>query len=288
MSNGSTELFDYAILATHANQSLKLLGKDASILQREILSSFTVSTNTCVLHSDASVRVTNFSLKARADLLFQLLPSSPLAQSAWNCMIQSSPEERDRRNGLRTKKLGTPETSERRADSRHGQISLTFDMNKLQHIPLSSDQAQRALVSMNPIHQPRTSTIQGTFTYDHPQFTARSMRAESRLSEINGVKRIGFAGAWMGYGFHEDGFVSGLQAANMLLPAEERVSILPPHKTGAERGGKQSSNLTCDSGRRLSARLRTISAYVGGLSLQLWPLFLVFSLTITVRLKLLK
>lgn len=33
---------------------------------------------------------------------------------------------------------------------------------------------------------------------------------------INGVGNVSFAGAWMGYGFHEDGFAAGLQAARNL------------------------------------------------------------------------
>lgn len=37
------------------------------------------------------------------------------------------------------------------------------------------------------------------------------------LNRINGVRGISYAGAWMGFGFHEDGFVAGAHAAEMLV-----------------------------------------------------------------------
>jgi hypothetical protein len=42
---------------------------------------------------------------------------------------------------------------------------------------------------------------------------AQSVRAQSRLPEIQNARRVTFAGAWTNYGFHEDGFTSGLKLA---------------------------------------------------------------------------
>lgn len=101
-------------------------------------------------------------------------------------------------------------------------ISVTFDMNRLQGIPIPGEPGSpgRVLVSMNPIHPP--SQVQGTYCYKHPLFSSASVLASKRLHLINGVASVSFAGAWMGHGFHEDGFAAGLKAArNILKPVEQ-------------------------------------------------------------------
>lgn len=101
--------------------------------------------------------------------------------------------------------------------SSHAQkISVTFDMNRLQGIPLPGelDSPGRVLVSMNPIHAP--DTVKGKYHYKHPLFSSASVLASKSLDMINGVGNVSFAGAWMGYGFHEDDFAAGLQAARNL------------------------------------------------------------------------
>jgi predicted NAD/FAD-binding protein len=45
------------------------------------------------------------------------------------------------------------------------------------------------------------------------------VRAQARFAEIAGQRRTWFAGAWWGSGFHEDGVVSGLRAADALIGA---------------------------------------------------------------------
>jgi predicted NAD/FAD-binding protein len=102
----------------------------------------------------------------------------------------------------------------RRTDSSPQRICITFDMNRLQCIPSSLG---RVLVTMNPVRQPHPSTVQGAYVYQHPLFTSESVTAWSNLSAINGAHGVSFAGAWMGYGFHEDGFVAGMQAAHNVL-----------------------------------------------------------------------
>jgi predicted NAD/FAD-binding protein len=49
--------------------------------------------------------------------------------------------------------------------------------------------------------------------YAHPVFDLNAIAAQRRLADIQGMDRIWFAGAWTGYGFHEDGLKSGLAAA---------------------------------------------------------------------------
>jgi hypothetical protein len=57
----------------------------------------------------------------------------------------------------------------------------------------------------------------------HPQ----SVRAQSRLPEIQNQRRVTFAGAWTNYGFHEDGFTSGLKVAVDILGASCPFPIRP-------------------------------------------------------------
>lgn len=47
--------YDHVVLAVHACQALRLLGDQASSLERKVLGSFKTSENICYLHSDTSV-----------------------------------------------------------------------------------------------------------------------------------------------------------------------------------------------------------------------------------------
>jgi predicted NAD/FAD-binding protein len=49
-------------------------------------------------------------------------------------------------------------------------------------------------------------------TYEHPIYTPESVAAQRRLSEINSPATA-YAGAYHGWGFHEDGCASGVRAA---------------------------------------------------------------------------
>jgi len=50
-------------------------------------------------------------------------------------------------------------------------------------------------------------------TYYHPLYNKAAIQAQSRWSEISGVKRTHFCGAYWFYGFHEDGLNSALRVA---------------------------------------------------------------------------
>jgi cyclopropane-fatty-acyl-phospholipid synthase len=51
------------------------------------------------------------------------------------------------------------------------------------------------------------------FNYDHPQYTSTSVAAQDKVKMMNGQNSTWYCGAWLGYGFHEDGCKSGLEAA---------------------------------------------------------------------------
>ena len=84
-------------------------------------------------------------------------------------------------------------------------------MNLLQHIPTST--FGDVLVTLNPIHPPDPAKVQGTWTYHHPLYNSAAIRSQRLLPHIQNKKGITYAGAWTKYGFHEDGFSSGLKVA---------------------------------------------------------------------------
>ncbi|KAI8051213.1 hypothetical protein BDF22DRAFT_692581 [Syncephalis plumigaleata] len=92
-------------------------------------------------------------------------------------------------------------------------MSLTYWMNRLQNIdPAKHGQI---FVTVNPPYEPRKGTVFGEWDYDHPVYTINSVAAQRRLRELP-YDRVSFCGAWAGYGFHEDGFRSGMAAAEAL------------------------------------------------------------------------
>ena len=52
--------------------------------------------------------------------------------------------------------------------------------------------------------------------YHHPLYTQRAIEAQARWHDISGVRGFHFCGAYWGYGFHEDGLVSGMKVARAL------------------------------------------------------------------------
>ena len=106
------------------------------------------------------------------------------------------------------------ETASRRSGEA---VSLTYWMNRLQNLAPSPD----LFVSLNPRREPRPGSVFGDFDYAHPQFNARSVAAQAELPSIQGRGGVWFAGAWTGFGFHEDGLRSGLEAARSILASPD-------------------------------------------------------------------
>jgi predicted NAD/FAD-binding protein len=90
-------------------------------------------------------------------------------------------------------------------------VSLTYWMNLLQHIPSST--FGEVLVTLNPIYPPHPDLVQGTWTYRHPLYTPEAIQSQRLLPRIQNTRSISYAGAWTKYGFHEDGFSSGVKVA---------------------------------------------------------------------------
>jgi len=90
-------------------------------------------------------------------------------------------------------------------------VCLTYWMNLLQHIDTSV--YGTVLVTLNPLHPPSKSLTQGKWTYHHPLYNSAAIRSQKLLPRIQNTRCISYAGAWTKYGFHEDGFSSGLKVA---------------------------------------------------------------------------
>lgn len=91
-------------------------------------------------------------------------------------------------------------------------LAVTYWMNELQNLRT----AQNCFVTLNPFERPRDETIIAEFDYDHPVFDAAAMRAQESIWSLQGRRHVSFAGAWLGYGFHEDGLQAGLAVAESL------------------------------------------------------------------------
>jgi predicted NAD/FAD-binding protein len=100
----------------------------------------------------------------------------------------------------------------RDSDEVQGDVCVTYSMQHLQAI----DPTCPLFVTLNPPRPPKPELTFRTFEYAHPQFTRAAFAGQELLQRINGNNRVWFAGAWTGYGFHEDGLRSGLAAAEGL------------------------------------------------------------------------
>ncbi|KIK92424.1 hypothetical protein PAXRUDRAFT_829965 [Paxillus rubicundulus Ve08.2h10] len=174
---GQSLKFDCAIMACHSDTTLSLLKEGSGLTEEEgkILSRFMWNQNEVVLHNDIN-----------------LMPKSRLAWSCWNYLTFSSFDQK----GVRTANVD--------------KVALTYNMNDLQHLPI--EEYGPVLVTLNPPIEPVHGTIAARFRYDHPVLNAEALLSQKQMNGIQGRRGILYAGAWLGYGFHEDGFTSGLRA----------------------------------------------------------------------------
>ncbi len=96
-------------------------------------------------------------------------------------------------------------------------VSVTYLLNRLQPLPFRTP----LFVSLNPVVEPASERVLGEFDYEHPIFDDRAIAAQRRLDAVQGRRGVWFAGAWTGYGFHEDGLKSGLAVAAALTAVAE-------------------------------------------------------------------
>ena len=99
----------------------------------------------------------------------------------------------------------------RRVAGRSGDVTVTYDLTRLQRLPTDT----HYLVTLGGDDLVDPATVIARRDYAHPIYTPESVAARRRLPEISS-DRLAFAGAYHGWGFHEDGARSGVAAAERI------------------------------------------------------------------------
>jgi predicted NAD/FAD-binding protein len=115
----------------------------------------------------------------------RLLPRAPRARSSWNYLSPAHTQDRER-----------PPV-------------VTYWMNRLQGL----HSREPWLVTLNAPDRVREDRVVASMSYEHPLYDLEAVQAQRRLPSLN-TATTAFAGAYHGWGFHEDGCRSGVAAAH--------------------------------------------------------------------------
>ncbi|NUT71007.1 FAD-dependent oxidoreductase [Pseudarthrobacter sp. C4D7] len=98
-------------------------------------------------------------------------------------------------------------------DARPDKVLVSYDLTRLQR--LEPADGLPYLVSLGESELISDSAVLERMVYEHPQYTPDSLKAQQAIAAISDG-RIAYAGAYLGWGFHEDGALSGVRAAEKL------------------------------------------------------------------------
>ena len=112
----------------------------------------------------------------------RILPTRRKAWAAWNAFVPADPK---------------------------AECSVSYCMNLLQGI----ESPEPFVVTLNRSAAIDPAKVIARMTYHHPVYTHASVAAQERRTELNGRRHTWFAGAYWGFGFHEDGMRAGVEAA---------------------------------------------------------------------------
>jgi predicted NAD/FAD-binding protein len=172
--DGQRHAADAVVVATHPDQALRLLG-DPTDQERAVLGALSYSRNETLLHTDSRV-----------------LPVARRARASWNYRMDA---------------CSAPGSGG--SDSGAGDdVQVSYWMNRLQAL----DEPLDYLVTLNAGDRIEPGTVLRRMVYEHPVYTPASVAAQRRLPALN-TGRTAFAGAYHGWGFHEDGCAAGVRAA---------------------------------------------------------------------------
>jgi predicted NAD/FAD-binding protein len=177
--------FDRVVLACHSPAAAGMLGRDATPLERRVLSAFAFQPNRATLHTDRRV-----------------MPRTRLAWASWNYRLDA-PAGGSPRASSNEKAPESPSTH--------------YWMNRLQGVSRRADY----FVSINGQDRLSPTNILRSIDYEHPLFDLGATRAQAEIPALNAAAlettRTHFVGAWQRYGFHEDGLHSAVELARLLL-----------------------------------------------------------------------
>ena len=167
--NKTEEIFDKVIVATHADQALRLLAAPTTD-ERDALKGWHYNRSSVVLHTDEKV-----------------MPKNKSVWGAWNYV----------RN---------------RNDNSDELISITYYMNRLQGLKSK----QNYFVTLNRDSEIHSENKIYQTVYEHPVYTPANVDSQLKIKSLNSTSNVLFCGSYCGYGFHEDGVTSALDACDAL------------------------------------------------------------------------
>ena len=118
-----------------------------------------------------------------------ILPKNPKAWASWNYLLDAS----------------------------NTSASVTYDMSRLQGLQSS----RPMLVTLNAAEEIAADKVISRWTTGHPTYHAMRGAAQERHAEMIDREGISYCGAYWGYGFHEDGYQSGMRVSRALLQCME-------------------------------------------------------------------
>ncbi len=122
-----------------------------------------------------------------------VLPREKIAWAAWNYLSTESTSGNDK-------------------------VSVSYLLNKLQPLPVE----KAVIVTLNPASKIEKNKVVKEINYQHPLFSIDAIRAQREMVNIQGRQGVYFSGAWLRYGFHEDGILSSKSVINKLLKDDEK------------------------------------------------------------------
>ncbi|PPQ69909.1 hypothetical protein CVT24_003243 [Panaeolus cyanescens] len=210
--NGEEVAYDHVILACHSDTGLKLLrAGNVTHDEERILSQFQWNKNEAILHADE-----------------KLMPRSRIAWSCWNYLAftknNSDSKSTEGDDSSEFEETLYPEDPTDKGKVLLKPMTPVFSTVEVNQVSLYGP----VLVTLNPPFEPDPETVFGRWKYEHPVLDSQALRAQQEMHKIQNKRSISFAGAYLKYGFHEDGFTSGLLAACAL----DEDSGLPrlPHR----------------------------------------------------------
>ena len=122
-----------------------------------------------------------------------VLPREKIAWAAWNYLSTESTKDNDK-------------------------VSVSYLINKLQPLPIE----KAVIVTLNPASKIEKNKVVKEINYQHPLFSKDAILAQREMVNIQGRQGVYFSGAWLRYGFHEDGILSSKSVINKLLKDDEK------------------------------------------------------------------